>query len=86
MKTPAGWTAWRELHDEYLKTGAIVRTRPSSDAQSSQAFLLAKPSEDGLPKFRLIIDLRRINRHLRKVGLRYEKLRDFGYLLQNGIF
>ena len=33
-------------------------------------------------KFRLVIDLRKVNRHLRKMGLCYERLRDFGHLLR----
>ena len=37
-------------------------------------------------KYRLCVDLRRVNRHLCKVGLRYEKLRDFGHLLKKNDF
>ena len=37
-------------------------------------------------KYRLCVDLRRVNRHLRKMGLRYEKLRDFGHLLSKNDF
>ena len=47
LKTPAEWTAWRELRDEYLETGAIVRTPSSLDARISRAFLMAKLSKDG---------------------------------------
>ena len=35
-------------------------------------------------KYRLCVDLRRINKRLRKVGLRYERLKDFGCLLSRG--
>lgn len=86
LTTPEEWAAWRDLREEYLSTGAIVRTTPSSDARISRAFLVAKPSEDGKTKFRLVIDLRRINRHLKKVGLKYERLKDFGYLLNKNDF
>ena len=86
LRSEEEWAAWRTLRDDYLATGAIVRTAPSSDARISRAFLVAKPSEDGQTKFRLVIDLRRVNRHLRKVGLKYERLKDFGYLLKNGDF
>ena len=73
---------WHLLREEYLATGAIARAAPSSDARISRAFLVEKGRDaSGTMKFRLVIDLRRINRHLRKVGLRYEKLRDFGTLL-----
>ena len=37
-------------------------------------------------QYRLCVDLRRVNRHLRKVGLRYKKLRDFGHLLKQNDF
>ena len=33
-------------------------------------------------KYRLVVDLRQVNTHLRQYSLRYERLRDFGHLLQ----
>ena len=33
-------------------------------------------------KYRLVVDLRKVNQHLRHFGLRYERLRDFGHLLR----
>ena len=47
----------------------------------SHAFLVTKPMEDGMRKFRLVIDLHKVNMHLRKMGLRYKRLWDFGQLL-----
>ena len=45
----------------------------------SPSFVLPKPEQRG---FRLITDLRRINKHLRQRTVRYETLRDLPHLLQ----
>ena len=64
-----------------MDTGAIRPIREEEASHVSRAFLVTKPAEDGVRKFRLVIDLRKVNTHLRKLGLRYERLRDFGHLL-----
>ena len=74
--------AWKDLRAEYVETGAITPITEEAASHVSRAFLVTKPTEDGVRKFRLVIDLRKVNRHLRKMGLRYERLRDFGHLLR----
>ena len=81
LRSPAEQSAWTMLRAEYLALGAIVKVNPVPESRISRAFLVKKGKEDGVLKYRLCVDLRRVNRHLRKVGLRYEKLRDFGHLL-----
>jgi hypothetical protein len=58
-----------------------VKVTPGPDARVSRAFLVEKGVENGRMRYRLCVDLRRVNKHLRRMGLRYEKLRDFGHLL-----
>ena len=67
---------------EYMEIGAIRPILEEAASHVSRAFLVTKPIEDGVHKFRLVIDLRKVNTHLRKMGLRYERLRDFGHLLR----
>ena len=59
---------------------------PGPESRISRAFLVKKGKEGGVQKYRLCVDLRRVNRHLKKVGLRYERLRDFGHLLSKNDF
>ena len=86
LRTAAEREAWRTLRREYLDSGALVQVTPSSDSCVSRAFLVEKGMENGVMKYRLCVDLRRINRHLKKYGLRYEKLKDFGHLLKKNDF
>ena len=71
----------KDLRAEYVETGAIRPIPEEAASHVSCTFLVTKPTEDGVRKFRLVIDLRKVNTHLRKMGLRYERLRDFGHLL-----
>ena len=65
-----------------METGTITPIPEETASHVSRAFLVTKPAEDGVRKFRLVINVRKINRHLWRMGLRYERLRDFGHLLQ----
>ena len=62
--------AWKDLRAEYVETGAIRPIPEEAASHVSRAFLVTKPTEDGVRKFRLVIDLRKVNTHLRKMGLR----------------
>ena len=85
LRTAEQRRGWAELRRDYLATGAIAPARPSSTSRISRAFLVEKGRDSaGVMRYRLCVDLRRINRRLRKVGLRYEKLKDFGALLTKG--
>lgn len=85
LRTEEQRQGWAELREDYLATGAIARAPPSSQARISCAFLVEKGRDTaGAMRYRLCVDLRRINKHLRKVGLRYERLKDFGALLTRG--
>ena len=86
LRTAAEREAWRTLRREYLDSGALVQVTPSADSCVSRAFLVEKGLENGVMKYRLCVDLRRINRHLKKFGLRYEKLKDFRHLLKKNDF
>ena len=86
LKSPEEHAAWRTIRAEYLSSGAIVKADPGPTSRISRAFLVEKGREGGVMKYRLCVDLRRVNHHLRKVGLRYEKLRDFGHLLKENDF
>ena len=85
LRTAEQRRGWEDLRREYLATGAIAPATPSSQSRISQAFLVEKGRDSaGQMKYRLCVDLRRINKRLRKVGLRYERLKDFGCLLSRG--
>ena len=43
---------------------------------------MEKGLENGVMRYRLVVDLRKVNKHLRHYGLCYKHLRDFGHLLQ----
>ena len=81
LTDPDEIAAWQELRAEYTQTRAIQPIPAQQARYVSRAFLVKKPTEHGRKKFRLVIDLRKVNRHLRKLGLRYERLKDFGHLL-----
>ena len=51
-----------------METGAIRPIQEEAASHVSHAFLVTKPTEDGVRKFRLVIDLRKVNMHLRKLG------------------
>ena len=74
--------AWKNLRVEYVETSAIKPIQEEVAFHISHAFLVTKPTEDGMRKFHLVIDLRKVNMHLCKIGLRYKHLRDFGQLLR----
>ena len=82
MRSPEEQAAWRTICAEYLSSGAIVKADPGPSSRISRAFLVEKGREGGVMKYRLCVDLRQVNRHLHKVGLRYEKLPHFGHLLR----
>ena len=75
---PAQRSAWQELRDAYLKTGAIRPAR--SRRHVSPAFLRPKPNG----KWRLIVDLRRINAHCVPQSVSYETLNTLRESLQKG--
>ena len=81
LTDPDEIAAWQELRAEYTQTRAIQPIPAQQARYVSRAFMVKKPTEHGRKKFRLVIDLRKVNRHLRKLGLRYERLKDFGHLL-----
>ena len=71
LRSPTERAAWNTIREEYLASGAIVKVNPGPESRISRAFLVGKGKEDGVQKYRLCVDLRRVNRHLRKVGLWY---------------
>ena len=79
MRSPEERAAWWTFRADYLSLGAIIKVDPGPTSRISHAFLVEKGREEGVMKYQLCVDLRRVNGHLRKVGLRYEKLRDFGH-------
>jgi hypothetical protein len=70
--------AWQELRDKYIKNGAIQLC--ACTGYTSRAFLIPK-KQGGL---RLIVDLRRINQHVRKYACRYEGLNTLKSLAKQG--
>ena len=78
--------AWRTLRREYLDSGALLQVTLSNDSCMSRAFLVEKGMENGVMKYWLCVDLRPINRHLKKFSLWYKKLKDFGHLLKKNDF
>ena len=81
---PEQLAAWPSVREEYLTTGAIKRINAAEAHYVSPAFLVEKGRVDGVMHYRLVVDLRKVNRRLKRLGLRYEKLKDFGALLKKG--
>ena len=69
LRSPAERSAWNTIREEYLALGAIVKVNSGPELHISRAFLVEKGKKGGVLKYRLCVDLRRVNRHLRKVGL-----------------
>jgi hypothetical protein len=65
-----------------LNSGALEPA--SSDRYVTRAFLVDKPGQPG--KYRLVIDLRWVNKHLRAQTMRMETLKSLRHLAQEGDF
>ena len=77
---PQQQQAWAELRDKYVANGAI---KPCvCTGYTSRAFLIPKKSGG----VRLIVDLRFVNRHVRKFTCRYESLRTLQRLVKAGYY
>ena len=72
------------MREECLTTGVIKSILPGEAHFVSPAFLVEKGRVDGAMSYRLVVDLRKVNKRLRHLGLRYAKLKDFGTLLRKG--
>ena len=83
-KADAEQRAW--LVEEVARLQNIGAIRPATTFKYvSKAFLVRKPTAVGRPrKWRLIIDLRPINRHLRALSCRYETLRRLCTMAREG--
>ena len=81
---PEHLVVWLTVHEEYLATGAIKRILAGEAHFVSPAFLVEKGRTNGAMKYRLVVDLRKVNKRLRRLGLRYSRLRDFGTMLRKG--
>ena len=80
--SPDERTMWKDLRAKHIETRAIRPIQKKAASHISRAFLVTKPMEDGVRKFCLVIELRKVNMHLSKTGLHYKRLRDFGQLLR----
>ena len=76
--SPKDRTAWRELKERYLRTGAI---RPARDRRFVSAAFLRPKSDGGM---RLCIDLRHLNQHCAPSPCTYETLNSLRELLDPG--
>ena len=57
-----------------METKVIRPIQKEVASHISCAFLVTKLTEDGVRKFCLVIDLCKVNMHLRKMGLCYQRL------------
>ena len=56
--------AWPSLKEEYIRSGAIKQIVPNQATHVPRAFLTKKGIEEGFMKYRLVIDLCKVNQHL----------------------
>jgi hypothetical protein len=73
LRSPAERSAWTSLRDQYLANGAIRRATTDDDVRCISASFLIPKKEPGA--YRFIIDLRRLNKYLRKLHCRYGSLK-----------